>query len=137
VEVEKRYGALYMTEVYIISYSGWEEYGPVVMKGPTDIDIKEYCKALLPKAAQKALLEANQVYQKHGYAPYVQAPEIRDALVEILQELGFVKLAPKSFNLWEGSFWTGCSGENRVELFGQEIADQMVELENRPDRENE
>lgn len=81
---------------YIVSYSWWEEYSPVVVFGPAVEDWEKFCDSLLPQAIDLAL--KNQAEKK--FPTWLGWNDIADSMVETLKEYGYKKidLPEKTYN---------------------------------------
>ena len=73
-------------EIYFLSYAWYEEYSPILLRGPKVENWESYCNSLLPAAAELAVEQANDTWL--GW------PEIVDAMVSILKEKGYIRLRP-------------------------------------------
>lgn len=78
--------------LYRVALSDYDEYMPVILRGPPVEDWAALCRELLPLAVERSIAP-----HAASEAPYTGWYEVYDALVAILKERGYVELRPPEF----------------------------------------
>lgn len=82
--------------IYIVSYSWYEDYRPVLVSGPEVPDWGAFCRSLVPAAAERALSAA----ARDEYLPWLGCSDIVGKVVEILSEMGYEVVDPPKFDIY-------------------------------------
>jgi hypothetical protein len=91
---------------YVVSYSWYEEYSPIIVSGPEQKNWTEYCDSLLPEAIELALKDNNEVvYNKEKdkfeiFRRWIGWSDIVDSLVKVLETKGYTKVKLEEANYW-------------------------------------
>ena len=87
-------------DIYVVSYSWYEEHSPTVVYGPYQKDWQKFCRSLLPEAVQRAFKKAQSMRGNIRKLSWIGYDEIKEELLDCVLDRGYRVLIPHNYGLW-------------------------------------
>ena len=117
-----------LKETYIVSNSWWEEYSPILVRGPKVDDWKEFCFEVLQKAAKKCL----QSNERKKFHDFICAYNLKESLIKELVKLGYKVMQPEEFTIYGGIIGgdetvkgKALDCDDEIKEYNQKVSDEL------------
>lgn len=116
------------SDLFIVSYSWYEDYSPTIVKSPepmTDASFDKACRSLLDGAIELSIKESRK-----NHHSWVGFHEIIDALIKLLEKNGFKVIKLHSFGLWGSCIIDKKTDFKNIRGFSKECKEKVLSYNN-------